>query len=115
MRSAYASSSEVCGSRFQSDGTHWLNRDMMCVPSGHRVLSNAVGITPSLNGRTAGFPSPASGEGPAPNSPHGAPPPPPPLCSAHPAPASARRFSDPHPPPPILPPPPPPSLPPPCL
>ena len=60
MRSAYASSSSVCGSSDQSDGTHWVNRDMMCVPSGERVLSKAVGITPSENGATAGRPFLAS-------------------------------------------------------
>ena len=50
----------MCGSSLQSAGTHWVNSDMMWVPSGLSVLSNAVGMTPSLNGRTAAFPSRAS-------------------------------------------------------
>src|ERR1039457_7727029 len=33
---------------------------MMWFPSGHSALSNAVGITPSLNGRVAGHPCRAS-------------------------------------------------------
>ena len=37
-------------------GTHWVNSDMMCVPSGFSVLSSVVGMTPSLNGISAGLP-----------------------------------------------------------
>ena len=50
----------MCGASFQSDGTHWVNSDMMWYPSGTSVASKAVGMTPSLNGRTAGLPSRAS-------------------------------------------------------
>src|SRR5260221_14633352 len=95
MRSAYASSSEVCGSRFQSDGTHWLNRDMMCVPSGHRVLSNAVGITPSLNGRTAGLSLPAAREDRPVNPLHGATPTQPPWWAPPPPPGTAGEVGPP--------------------
>ena len=50
----------MCGVWLHSLGTHWVNRDMMWVPSGQRVLSKAVGMTPSLKGRSAPRPSRAS-------------------------------------------------------
>ena len=50
----------MCGASFQSAGTHWVNSDMMWYPSGTSVESKAVGMTPSLNGRTAGMPFLAS-------------------------------------------------------
>ena len=50
----------MCGWACQPSGTHCVNSDMMWVPSGDRVLSNEVGMTPSLNGRAAGRPSRAS-------------------------------------------------------
>ena len=59
-RSAYASSSAAWGSSLQSAGTHWVNSEKMCVPSGFSVRSSVVGITPSQNGATAGRPSRAS-------------------------------------------------------
>jgi len=37
-----------------------VNSDIMWYPSGTSVLSNAVGMTPSLNGLTAGTPFLAS-------------------------------------------------------
>ena len=53
IRSAYCSSSSRCGSSFQSSGTHWLNIENTCTPSGASCLSSVVGIVPSTNGATA--------------------------------------------------------------
>ena len=50
----------MCGASAHAAGTHCVNSDMMCVPSGLRVVSNVVGITPSLNGISAGRPARAS-------------------------------------------------------
>ena len=50
----------MCGAFAHSAGTHWVNSDMMCVPSGFNVLSKVVGMTPSLNGSSAGLPARAS-------------------------------------------------------
>ena len=41
-------------------GTHWVNIDMMFVPSGHSVLSTVEGITVSLKGCSAARPERAS-------------------------------------------------------
>ena len=50
----------MCGDSLHSWGTYWVNIEKMWVPSGLRVLSSVVGITPSLNGISAARPSRAS-------------------------------------------------------
>ena len=50
----------MCGSSLHSWGTYCVNIEKMCVPSGLSVLSSVVGMTPSLNGSSAGRPSRAS-------------------------------------------------------
>ena len=59
-RSAYASSSAVCGAPAYWWGTHWVNALTTCLPSGASVRSNTDGMQMSANGRLAGRPATAS-------------------------------------------------------
>ncbi len=60
-RSAYVSRSSSCpSSSAHSAGTHCVNIDITCTPSGASVLSNTVGIAVSLNGSVAACPNRAS-------------------------------------------------------
>ena len=56
----YAASSVSCGSVDQVCGTHWVNIDITCAPSGASVGSSVDGTTVSQNGRSAARPSRAS-------------------------------------------------------
>ena len=44
----------ACGSAFQVCGTHWVNIDTTCWPSGASESSNTLGMQMSANGSVAG-------------------------------------------------------------